>query len=397
MRPGNRHWLNASRLKLYSGITLAIFSALAFGFIWYSNLVTSNGYTIISDLTVFWVASHMALAGHASHAYLMPELREAVMAVDPGVKGAFGWFYPPTFYLVVLPLGLLPYLPAYLTFMLPTLAGYAAVVYRILPRRETLLVLASFSGVWMNLLRGQNGFLTAAMAGMALLSLERRPVLAGVFMGLLTIKPHLALLFPVAMVAAGAWRVLFVAAASAILFMAAATMMLGMETLLAWTHSVNAARELMESNGAAYWVHMPTVFSFLRLLGTPITAAYMGHTVVALGAATVVWWVWRYCVHGPLRAAALTTATFLISPYLLEYDLTWLALPVAWMTALGTKEGWLRGEREILVAVWLLPLLSGIIAKATSIQVGPWVLLVLLWSITRRVRLALHESRHHEK
>ncbi len=392
----NKHWLNISRLRFYSSVVLALFVTIAIGFIWYSNLVSPNGYTIISDLTVFWAASHLALSGNASNAYFTSELREAVMAVDPGVKGSFGWFYPPTFYLLILPLGLLPYFPAYLAFMLPTLAGYTAVVYRILPRKETLLVLASFSGVWMNLLRGQNGFLTAAIAGSAILCLERRPILAGVFVGLLMIKPHLALLFPVALIAIGAWRTLIVAAVVSIIFMISAIAILGFESFGAWVHSVSLARELMESNGVAYWVHMPTVFSFMRLLGGSIAVSYLLHTTVALAATFFVWWAWRYCANWQLRGASLTTATFLISPYLMEYDLTWLALPIAWTTALGLKEGWLRGEREIMVAVWLLPLLSGVIASTLSIQLGPFIVLALLWTIARRIQHRLHERDFHE-
>jgi len=60
--------------------------------------------------------------------------------------------------------------------------------------------------------------LTAALAGAALLSLERRPILAGVFIGLLAIKPHLALLFPVALIAIGAWRTLLAAAVTGTTF-----------------------------------------------------------------------------------------------------------------------------------------------------------------------------------
>ena len=392
----HRHWLNSGRLKLYSTLMLAFFLIFAFGFIGYSNLVSPDGYVIISDMTVFWVASHFALAGHALGAYQIPELREAVMAVDPGVKGSFGWFYPPTFYLLIAPLGLLPYVPAYLAFMLPSLAGYITVVYRILPRKELLLVLASFSGLWLNLLRGQNGFLTAALAGAALQTLKRRPVLSGVFIGLLSIKPHLALLFPVALIAAGAWQTLIAAAVAAILFMIVATSVLGIASFEAWLHSVEAARALMESNGPAYWIHMPTTFALLRLLGVPILLSYLGHGLVAVGATAVVWWVWRRCAHLELRGATLTTGTFLISPYLLEYDLTWLALPIAWMTVVGMREGWLRGEREVMVAAWLLPLLSGIIAKQLTIQIGPLVLVTLLFMIARRVHFQIQNGVHHE-
>ena len=78
------------------------------------------------------------------------------------------------------------------------------------------------------------------------------------------------------------------------------------------------------------------------------------------------------------------TATFLVSPYLFDYDLAWLAFPIAWLALGGLRDGWLRGDREVLVAAWLLPLLMLPIVKAVPIQIGPWVLGALLLVIMRR-------------
>ncbi len=68
-------------------------------------------------------------------------------------------------------------------------------------RREAIaLVLASPLTAW-NFIAGQSGFLTAAFLGGALLFLERRPVVAGVFIGGLTYKPQFGILLPVALIA----------------------------------------------------------------------------------------------------------------------------------------------------------------------------------------------------
>lgn len=384
MSTSKKHWLNHTRIRFYSGVMLAFFLAIAFGLVWFSNLVDPKGYDIISDLAVFWSASHLALASHASDAYLLGKIREVDSVFYQNVQTSFGWFYPPSFYLLILPLGLLPYIPAYLVFMLPTLIFYVFVVRSIIWNREVIWILASFSGVWLNLLRGQNGFLTAGLAGLALLHLEKRPVFAGVAIGLLSIKPHLVLMFPVALIAIGAWRTLIVAFITALGVLAAGMGVLGMDTLSAWIHSLDIARQYTESNGPEFWVHMPTIFAFCRLLGVSIAVSYITHIVVALGAVCSVWWVWRHCHEHSLRAAMLTTATLLISPYVLEYDLAWLALPMAWVSSLALRQGWLRGERETMVLAWILPLLCVVIAKTTSIQIGPWGVLLLGWIILRR-------------
>ncbi len=386
MNAGN-YWLNSARIKFYGGLTVVFFLAFAFGFIWFSNFVSPNGYAIASDLTVFWTASRIALDGHASDAYIVSKLRESVLMLYPDVKETFGWFYPPSFYLVILPLGLLPYVPAYFAFILPTLVFYVLVILRIVENPEARWVLASFSGLWINLLRGQNGFLTAALGGLALLRLEKKPVFSGVLLGLLTVKPHLALMFPVALIAIGAWRTLITAFFSALAILAAGMAILGADTFVGWIHSLNMARQFTEINGPSYWIHMPTIFAFCRLLGASVALSYAAHTLVAIGAASAVWWVWRHCREHSLRAAILANSTLLVSPYILEYDLTWLALPVAWMSSFALQHGWKKGEREVMVLAWLLPLICSVVAKATAIQLGPWGVLLLEWIILRRVWL----------
>ncbi|MDE2621856.1 MAG: DUF2029 domain-containing protein [Betaproteobacteria bacterium] len=381
-----KHWLNPARVRLYSAVMLGVFVSIAFGLVWYSNLVDPSGYTIISDLTVFWTAAQMGLTGHAAQAYSVTDLRESVLAIFPNVQGNFGWFYPPSFYLCILPLGYLQYVPAYFAFMVPTLMFYVFVIRSIIWNREAGWALVSFSGIWINLLRGQNGFLTAGLAGAGLKLLDRHPILSGLVIGLTTIKPHLAILFPVALVAARAWDTLLAAAFSAGLILAGGVLFLGTDTWFGWLHSLAVARHFAEQNGPSYWIHMPTFFAFFRLLHVPVEWAYAAHGTVASLACLSVWKSWRSKAETALRAAILVTATLLISPYLLEYDLTWLALPAAWMALLAQKQGWARGEREMMVLMWLLPVLCSLGAKWISIQIGPWGLLLLLWMLWRKVR-----------
>ncbi len=386
MRLGTRHWLDAGRIKLYSGVMLGFFLIIAVGFVWFSNLVSSKGYTIVTDFTVFWAVSRLALEGQATGAYFLPNLRLALESIDPAIIGNYGWFYPPSYFLIILPFGLMPLLPAYLVFMLSSLAGYVTVIHSIFWRREALWVLAGFSGIWLTLRFGQNSFLTASLAGAGLLFLERRrPILSGVFIGLLCIKPHLAGLFPLALVAVGAWRTFITAAIVACLSMAVAVSVFGTETMGAWIHGMNIVKEWTET-GIMSWTAMPTVFSMLRLLKVPVEPAYIGHTIVAIAAAFTVWKIWRQCDNWPLRSAALVTSTMLISPYLYEYDLVWLVLPAAWLIKLGMTKGWFIGERELLVLVWLMPLLAVVIANHTSIQIAPLVTSAFLWIIFRRVK-----------
>ncbi|MGB8843046.1 MAG: hypothetical protein WCC64_18480 [Aliidongia sp.] len=121
--------------------------------------------------------------------------------------------------------------------------------------------------------------------------------------------------------------------------------------------------------------------------GVPVAVATTAQGAVAVGAAVIVWRLWRRCRDWPLRGAALMVATFLASPYAVDYDLAWLAFPIAWLALDGLRHGWLRFDREILVAAWALPLALAPIALVVSVPTGPFVLGALLWAIDRRAAL----------
>lgn len=210
-----------------------------------------------------------------------------------------------------------------------------------------------------------------------------RPILSGLFIGLLAIKPHLALLFPLALMASGSWKTIFTAALVTLVFVAAGLVILGWETYQAFLSSLSQACKYME-DGVLPLNKMPSWFSLMRELGASLFAAYMVHFSFALGAAFAVWKIWRECANWSLKSAALMTATFLVSPFVYDYDLVWLAFPIAWLVLLGLRDGWLRFEIEILVAAWLLPLVMPTIAGLFSIQLGPMVISALLWMVWRR-------------
>ena len=77
-----------------------------------------------------------------------------------------------------------------------------------------------------------------------------------------------------------------------------------------------------------------------------------------------------------------------MTPYVLDYDLMLLALPLAWLAVEGLRTQFLNCEKITLFIVWLLPLISREIG-ALGLPVAPIVLLVLLGFIVRRTRESL--------
>ena len=377
------HWLNERRLQVYPRLFVLIWVVGTIVWALRSRAMVDASGTVLGDFLTFYAGAKLALAGHAAWAYAIPRMLAAERAVVPPAE-LTAWFYPPFFFFVVLPLAALPFFAAYAVFAGLTLAIYVR-VFRVVTRHPVALwCLAGFPGLWINLLHGQNAFLTASLAAGACLLLERNPALAGVLIGvLLASKPHLALLFPLVLIAIRGWRALGLALVTAAALTGAAVAVFGRGTIQPFLAGLGAARHFTE-NGSLPWHKMPTVFALLRMWHVPVSAAYAVHLGMAAVATLGVWRVWRRSSDWQLRGAALMAGTFLLSPYVFDYDLAWLAFPIAWVALIGLRDGWMPGEREILAAAWLMPLGLAGIARVCALQPGPLVLALLLWSIVRR-------------
>lgn len=380
------HWLNKERLHGYPRLFVALYILFCIGWaVVAKDGMDPFGKPVGYDFITFWSASRIALEGSPVDAYMPLRLFDVQREALPALKMIFAWHYPPTFYLAILPLSLLPYLWSYGVFVLTTLGAYWLVVRRVaVPGGATVLFFA-FPGVFVNALHGQNAFLTGALLGTTLLLLERRPVLAGICAGLLVIKPHLALLLPLAFVCIRAWTALVAAALSAVALLGMSVAVLGVEALTAFFANLHFVRLILEQ-GVIPWAKMPTFFALASLLGASPAVAYALQALGAVCAVGCIVWVWRQPVDYALKASVLVIGTLLVSPYLFDYDLALLALPLAWFGMYGLRTGWRRGERNLLVLCWVLPALVAPLAGWTYLQLAPFVLLALLLVVIRRVR-----------
>ena len=386
MSEPRRHWLDEERLRVYPRIFVGVYAVVMIAYLaTQQNGLDFRGQVMGSDFVTFYAASKLVLDGNAAGIFDHPTLLAMQQSLFPEYSGSgFAWFYPPTFLLLITPLGLLPYPVAFATFVAGTFAVWLVTVRRAVGRPGAGWLIAAFPGLWICIAQGQNGLLTAALAGGAILLHRHRPVASGVLLGLLIIKPHLAVLFAVALLAARAWKTMLVAAGTALAFLGVSTAIFGLGTLDAWLRALTLAR-LATEGGYLPWSKMPSTFAMLRMLGASTEWAYAVHAVVAVGAAVAVWLVWRRTESVRLRGAVLMAATFLVNPFAFDYDLAWLAFPIAWLATYGLDHGWRRGDREVLVIAWLFPLLSSAIATVAHLQTGPLVLGALVWVVLRRV------------
>jgi hypothetical protein len=383
--PRGQHWLNSERLRIYSLVALVCYGVFLLVYLYRTEWQHRPDFGPLAlDFLPFWSASFLALHHHVIDAYNLVALTAVetnVISHDPGV---LPWLYPPTFLLAVYPLALLPFKFAAVVFLGGTLALFVRVMCAIVPGRQTVLLALAFPGAALVLVSGQNGLLTASIVGIGLVLLRRRPVLAGICLGLLCIKPHLAVLLPLALLCSRSWRALAAMAATAAVLLAVSVLAFGAGTLAAFLHNAGMITGFVESGRAAL-ARIPTVFALATLAHVPAAWAYTAQGAAALAGAAAVRNAWgRECPY-ELRAAVLICASLLVSPYLFDYDLTWLGVLIAWCVRHGIARGWKHYEREWLVGLWFVPIAGVFVVMQLKFQFMPLVIAATLWMLMRRI------------
>jgi hypothetical protein len=382
-------WLGARRAVAYSKIIVVAFALIAGGWIYAGKgLVDPNGKPIGSDFVSFWAASSLALRGEPAAVY---DLERHKAAEAEAMGGAdipyFAWFYPPVFLLIAAPLALVPYGWSLALWLAATGAAYAATLRRLLGLGEWLWPTLGFPAALVNIMHGQNAFLTTALFGGGILLLDARPILAGALFGVMAYKPQLAGLIPLALLASGRWAALLAAAATALALTAASFALFGGATYAAFFATTDLARRTLEE-GLVDWNKMQSLFAGVRLLGGALAIAYAAQALLALVAAGAVVVAWRGRAGTAAKGAVLAVAALLFSPFLLDYDLVLLAIPLAFLVAEGARHGFLPWEKASLALGWALPLIARPVAGITHLAVAPLVCGLILAMVLRRAEAA---------
>jgi alpha-1,2-mannosyltransferase len=427
-------WLTPDRVRL---VAVALLIASVAGFLYLvvtaNGLIDRQGRPLGTDFSNVYAAGTYVLDGEPDAAFDPATQYARERAIFGESTQFYGWHYPPYFLFLAAALALLPYGLALAIWQAVTLALYLLAIRAILtssiadPRTGSLESIASdappraprsnligrwfwipdnrypargmtadwlllalaFPAVLINVGHGQNGFLTAALLGAALTMLDRRPLLAGVLIGLLVYKPQYGLMIPIALASGGRWRSFAAAAATVAVLTLVTTLAFGPQVWHSFLASTQFTRTVVLEQGNTGWHKIQSVFSWARMWGAPIPLAYaiQSALIVALGVALV--WLWRSAASGPLKAAALCLATILATPYSLDYDMMVLAPAIAFFAADGFARGFGPWEKTALAALWLVPLVARSVAQLSLIPLGAPAMLTMFVLILRRAELNL--------
>jgi arabinofuranan 3-O-arabinosyltransferase len=299
-----------------------------------------NGLGIATDFIGLSAAGRLALDGFAAQASDWDLVKQiAVAQLGQDFDGNFPWHYPPPYLFVASALAVLPYAVGHLGWVLASLVPYVAVMRAIVGHNFGVMLALAVPFVFINALVGQNGFLTAALIGGTLYLIPIRPVLAGICLGLLTYKPQFGLLFPIALIAAGHWRVFASAGMTAIAMFVLSWLAFGTESWLAFFHGLPQFSQAMFTEGKGTWWKLQSMYSMVRYFGGTEQLAWAFQFVLTASVAVGLALMWRSRVPYTLKAAALAAGALLATPYLFIYDMVVLAIPIAFLFRIGLRTG----------------------------------------------------------
>ena len=258
-------------------------------------------------------------------------LGSAGRAADPKLQ--FPFYYPPIFLLELKPLGALPYAPAAVVWLAVTGAAYL-VAARVAGGRALAVVVAlaapaAFACVYV----GQNGLLTAALAGLGLAWIPKRPLVAGVLIGLIAYKPQFGPALPVLLLAGSRFRVIASAGLTVCLTYALAGAALGWPVYTAWISALAPGGHGVAALGGLPPTKLQSLYGLARTLNAAPLLAWAVQAGVALVAVALAARLWRKQSAWPLQAAAAGAVMLIVSPYSVLYDYPLLSIAMAFLIA----------------------------------------------------------------
>jgi hypothetical protein len=382
------------RLFLYArlfGIVPGFAMALATWVIRSDGLLTMGGHVlVVRDYLWLWEAGHLLRAGDVATVFQPDVFYDRLRGLFGATLDEHVWSYPPPMLLLAVPAGYLPLIGGYLVFV----AAQGVLFWWVARWAELSLsvrvaVLIS-PALIASTLTGQNGGMTAALLVGGLLFAERRPLLAGVLFGLLTVKPQLGLVVPVCLLASANWRAILAAIGSALALFLVSVLAFGVG---AWTMFVSNTmphmRWVLEQpwNGSAYQMLMMTPFMLCRFFGAGLGIAYAAQGASALASAVLVWRIWRAPGADPVeRMAATVVFGALMTPYAYTYDMIAVAAGIACLATAPQQRGASIAESAVLALAWLWPGLALPLGIAGVPPLGAVLLAALAWVGWRRSR-----------
>ncbi len=308
------------------------------------------------DFDAFHIAAQRVWLGDLDQVYRFEMFLEMQRAAAGGATGFMPWTYPPQYNLLIAPFAFLPVGIGYLLFATATFALYIATLRALARDHLAHVLMVLFPAIAITIGCGQNGLLTGALIGLVCLNVERRPLLAGLALGVMVIKPHLAIAVGLCLLATRRWLALAAAAAVVLASSLLCTLLFGWQIWTAWLGAVRESASYLEQ-GFYPLFRMVSAYAALYTAGFTAKAAFWGQLVVtalALFAVVLAAFFNAACrLSGRLLFGTATITSVMISPYAYDYDLPMLGVGLALLLPDLDKVA-NPGERSVIYGLILI-------------------------------------------
>ncbi|MDE3122665.1 MAG: DUF2029 domain-containing protein [Paracoccaceae bacterium] len=314
--------------KLATSVAIAVMLFTAYLiFFQVRRLSGAFGPATFIDFDAFRVAGHLALHGKMVSAYTPKDMYAAEAAMG-GVGLTMPWAYPPQFDLVVPVFAILPRAVTYAIYTPLGLGLLLLVIWRLSGRDISWVIMAASAALVRASFSGQTSFIMAALAGWFALAMLKNGRYRGIPLGLMVIKPHMALGIGALALIRRDWHALGQALTVVLITGALATVVYGVDIWPAFLHGVEASGQLMH-DGKFVFFRMMSTFIALVGLGVPAAAAMKVQAFVAVAALGLLVAVVRRGI--PLRdqLGLAMLCTLIISPYAYDYDMLTYMVAIA--------------------------------------------------------------------
>ncbi len=382
------------------GVAIGMLGALMFllavvGYLPVAHGFAHGGRPFIDNVFPFWAWSRfLHETAIPAQLYDFSLLDAFQHRIDSGYFGQLPFAYPPSFLLLLWPLGLLALKQGYAAFLGVNLAAYVAATWqRGWGRLSAALALIAPSTV-LAVTEAQTSLLVAALLFTGCRLVGRRPILAGVLFGLMSFKPQFGLLVPVALVSAREWRCFAAAGATVLLGMLASGLAFGWATWVALPGALTYLASFT-LNVHGFDLRCPTVTAGLHLLGAGPGIVQIGQTGATVATGITIFLCFRRG-FSPLASAALMVGAFFTTPYAGLYDLPIVTCSVlcVWIAAQqdgSTLRAW---EYAIMAAVIAMPYVQFLAPPPEPYGV---VLLFLLFGLILRRMIVSREEGYADR
>lgn len=343
------------------------------------GLVIDNMVVWGRDFANVWTGGHIINDGLVSKLYNVSAY-QAYQRELFGPIGQHSFSYPPITFPISAALAHLPYPVALTIWQVSGIIFFISAAKPWWPDRIGPVWLAVLTpAALVNLWAGQYGFFIGGLFLLGWRQVElRRPILAGIFFGLMLIKPQLAVLVPFALVLRREWAAIVSAAITVLVLFATSTFEYGFQPwrdLFFGTGPFLAS--LINARGSFFGFMSTSAATAAFSRGASLPLALACQLVFAAGGLYAI--VASALSKAPLREFALltATATFVVLPYGFNYDMTVPMLGALFVMATADRSkmdwrlafyGFIAPQFGMLLAAAGLPLMPIMIAGLLCAQ-----------------------------